>query len=86
MRGLLAFGHEDHAEALRLMLAQRTHTHRFGGSHAQRDLIAQTLLAACAEAGETRQGRALLDERGPGKAKTPLTQHWAQRLGLARSG
>jgi hypothetical protein len=83
MRGLLAFGHEDHAEALRLIAPQRGQAHRFGGSHAQRDLIDQTLLAACAEAGDSSAGRALLEQRGPGKAKTPLTCHWARRLGLS---
>jgi hypothetical protein len=82
MRGLLAFGNHDFAEALRLIAAVRERAHRFGGSHAQRDLIDQTLLAACAETGEAAQGRALLEQRGPGKAGTPLTLHWAQRLGL----
>ncbi|HMC17496.1 MAG TPA: tetratricopeptide repeat protein [Albitalea sp.] len=82
MRGLLAFGLEDHAEALRLIAPLRAQTQRFGGSHAQRDLIAQTLLAACAEASESTLGRSLLAERGPGKAETPLTRHWRRRLGL----
>jgi len=57
MRGLLAFGLEDHAQALRLIAPLRAQTHRFGGSHAQRDLVAQTLLAAAAEAGETTLGQ-----------------------------
>ena len=83
MRGLLAFGHEDQAEALRLIVPLRGQAHRFGGSHAQRDLIDQTLLAASAEAGEADTGRQLLEQRGPGKAKTPLTQHWRRRVGPA---
>ena len=82
MRGMLAFGLEDHAEALRLIAPLRAQTQCFGGSHAQRDLIAQTLLAACAEVGESTLGQTLLAERGPGKAKTPLTRHWRRRLGL----
>jgi len=82
MRGLLAFGNQDFAEVLRLVVPLRGQTHRFGGSHAQRDLIDQTLLAACAETGDAAQGRALLEERGPGKAGTPLTQHWAKPLGI----
>ncbi len=82
MRGLLAFGNQDFAEALRLIAPLRRQAHLLGGSHAQRDLIALTLLAACAEMGDSAPGRALLDERGAGKAGAPLTRHWAERLGL----
>ena len=64
MRGLLAFDAGDAAEAIRLLAPLRETAHRFGGSHAQRDLIDQTLLAACALPGGDRAlGRALLNER-----------------------
>ena len=36
---------------------------RIGGSHAQRDVIDQTLLAAAAQGGDAALGRALLAER-----------------------
>ena len=59
-----------------------TVAHHFGGSHAQRDLIDQTLLAAAAAPGGDRAlGRLLLNERRLAKPNTPLTQHWARRLG-----
>jgi hypothetical protein len=81
MHGLLAFGRGDAAEAVRLIGPVRTLAWRFGGSHAQRDLVAQTLLAAAAEAGDRGAGQALLDERRRAKPHTPLTAHWARRLG-----
>jgi hypothetical protein len=55
---------------------------RIGGSHAQRDLIDQTLLAAASRASHRHVGRALLNERRLAKPMTPLTRHWADQLGL----
>jgi hypothetical protein len=47
-------------------------------------LVDQTLLAACAASRSHRAlGRALLNERAMAKPVTPLTRHWAQRLGVA---
>ncbi len=81
MRGLLAFHRGEFGEAVRQIAPVREQAHRFGGSHAQRDLIDQTLLAACAGPGGDRAlGRALLNERRLAKPATPLTEHWAQRL------
>ncbi|HEX7439171.1 MAG TPA: tetratricopeptide repeat protein, partial [Caldimonas sp.] len=83
MRGMLAFAEGRHGEAVELMYPVRALAHRFGGSHAQRDLIDQTLLAASALGGDQRVGRALLNERVLMKPRTPLTARWAERLGLA---
>ena len=79
-RGLLTFarGHAD--EAADLLYAVRAQAQRFGGSHAQRDLIDQTLIAACARGSRKALGRALLNERVLAKAVTPLTQHWLDAL------
>ena len=82
MRGLMAFASGDAAAACAALLPLRTLAHRFGGSHAQRDLIEQTLLAAAARAGERSLGRALLNERRLAKPATPLTEHWAAQFGL----
>jgi hypothetical protein len=57
---------------------------RFGGSHAQRDLIDQTLLAAAAQGGRRDIGRALINERSMAKPVTPLTRHWIERLALPK--
>lgn len=84
MRGLMAFDAGDAAEAVRCLAPLRETAHRFGGSHAQRDVIDWTLLAACALPGGDRAlGRALLNERRLAKPDTPLTAHWARRLGIA---
>ena len=85
MHGLMAFARGDTAQACTALYPLRTVAHHFGGSHAQRDLIDQTLLAAAARAGDTSMGRALLNERRVAKPATPLTEHWAAQLGLRRA-
>ncbi len=81
MQGLMAYARGDAAEACQRLYPLRAVAHHFGGSHAQRDLIDQTLLAAAAQASDPSAGRALLNERRLGKPVTPLTAHWASRLG-----
>ena len=85
MRGLMAFAQGDAAQACSLLYPLRTVAHHFGGSHAQRDLIDQTLLAAAVRAGDTALGQALLNERRLAKPVTPLTEHWAARIGSRRA-
>lgn len=86
MQGLLAYARGDRAEAARRLYPLRGVAHHYGGSHAQRDLIDQTVLAAAAApGGERALGRALLNERRLAKPATPLTRHWAQRLGVSMS-
>lgn len=82
MRAVLAHVRGDHDGAAQALYAVRRIAHRCGGSHAQRDLIDQTLLAACAEGGQRTLGRALLNERLMAKPVTPLTRHWMQRLAV----
>ena len=82
MRGVcaLARGDADAATALITpVLAQAT---RLGGSHAQRDLIQQTLLAAAAQGRQRKLGHALLNERLLAKPETPLTRYWIDTLAL----
>lgn len=82
MRGVLAFAQGRFDAAIETLYPVRALASRFGGSHAQRDLIDQTLLAAAARAVDRSVGRALLNERRLAKPETPLTDHWAHRLGL----
>ncbi|MEO7010351.1 MAG: tetratricopeptide repeat protein [Caldimonas sp.] len=82
MRGMMAFAEGRHDEAIGLMHPVRALAHRFGGSHAQRDLIDQTLLAASALGADHSVGRALLNERMSMKRRTPLQEHWAERIGI----
>ena len=86
MRGLLAFARGDAVQACQTLAPLRAVAHHFGGSHAQRDIIDQTLLAAAVQARDTSLGRALLNERRLAKPATPLTGHWAGQLGLHIDG
>ncbi len=81
MQGLMAFANGDADAACNTLYPLRGVAHHFGGSHAQRDLIDQTLLAAAARSSHKAAGRALLNERRLAKPNTPLTSHWAARLG-----
>ena len=80
MRGMLAYAQGRHDEAIETLYPVRALAHRLGGSHAQRDLIDQTLLAAAAQATDRSAGRALLNERRLGKPATPLTEYWTRRV------
>ena len=80
MRGLLAFERGDFDNAADALYASRAQAQRFGGSHAQRDLIDQTLLAAAARGSRQGLGRALINERRMSKPMTPLSQHWQGQL------
>ena len=83
MRGLLAFAEERFDDPVQTLYPLRAPAQRLGGSHAQRDLIVQTVLAAAARAGNTSAGRALLNERRLAKPATSLTEHWAARIAAA---
>ena len=80
MRGLLALARGDADGAVDLIAPARAQLSRLGGSHAQRDLFDQTLLAAAAQGGRRSLGRALLNERTMAKPITPLTRHWIDCL------
>ena len=62
-RALWAFGEQRYAEAVQLLRPLRSGAHRFGGSHAQRDLIDLTLIEAAARGGEHALADALRRER-----------------------
>ena len=80
MRGLLAYARGDADGAVDLIYPVRSGAQRFGGSHAQRDLIDQTLLGAAASGGRRRLGRALINERCMAKTITPLMRLWLEKL------
>jgi tetratricopeptide (TPR) repeat protein len=62
-RALQAFGRGDFATAARLLRAVRSYAHRFGGSHAQRDLIDLTLLEAALRSDDRNLAAGLAAER-----------------------
>jgi hypothetical protein len=82
-RGLLAFAKGDFDGAADQLYAARPLAWRLGGSHAQRDVIDLTALAACVRGGRKSLGRALLNERTLAKPASPLTRHWADALGAS---
>lgn len=62
-RAIAAFGDGNYAEAVRLLRPIRSYSHRFGGSHAQRDVIDLTLVEASIRSGDRALARALAAER-----------------------
>ncbi len=85
MAGLLAFAQGDMAATVRMLVPLRAQLHRIGGSHAQRDLVTQTLLTAClCEAGRERRAHEiahqLLADRQRARGLSPLTEHWLAQL------
>lgn len=81
MRGLLAQARGDADAAAAALYPLRSTAQTLGGSHAQRDLIDQTLLAVCVRGRLRPLGEALLRERALARAASPLARHWAARLG-----
>jgi len=80
LRGLLAFAAGRYDAAVELIAPLRERLAPIGGSHAQRDVVNQTLLAAAARGGLRQAGAALIDERRRAKPTTPLSEHWARKL------
>jgi hypothetical protein len=66
-RAIRAFGDGDYGETVRLLRPIRSYAHRFGGSHAQRDLLDLTLIEAASRAGQDRLAAALRTERANAK-------------------
>ena len=63
IEGVLAFAEGDCERAVEEILPVRYETTRIGGSHAQRDTVNHTLIAAAERSGQWRLARALLAER-----------------------
>ncbi len=62
-RAIRAIAGGDPAQAVELLRGVRNRAHRFGGSHAQRDLLDLSLIAAASRAGQDRLAQALCAER-----------------------
>jgi hypothetical protein len=83
LRGLLAFATGDFDGAAETLYRVRPISGRLGGSHAQRDVIDQTLLAAAARGSNKSAGRALLNERLLARPRTPLAEWWTRSLDIS---
>jgi hypothetical protein len=70
--GFIAFANGAYARATALIGAVRRKAILFGGSNAQRDVIALTLLEAALRAGDSGAAQALAAERVAAKPESPL--------------
>lgn len=84
-RALQAFGDGDYRNAIPLIEAMRPVAHRFGGSHAQRDLIDLTLIEAALRSGQAALAAALAAERRDVRPDSPLTRLFAKRAAALRT-
>ena len=74
-----AFGEGSYAEAIRLIRPIRSIAHRFGGSHAQRDVVDLTLIEAALRAGDGALAKALTAERSTARPDSPLSALFSRR-------
>jgi hypothetical protein len=79
-----AFGCGDYGRAVDLLQGVRLTAQRFGGSHAQRDVLHLTLVEAALRAGRSRLARALVAERTALKPGSPFNRALADRARLAQ--
>jgi tetratricopeptide (TPR) repeat protein len=83
-RGLLAFGREEWETCVGELLLARPAAHRFGGSHAQRDVIVWTAMEAALRGKLDGRARGLLAERLTAKPESPFL--WHQQARRLRAG
>ena len=78
-RALRAFGAGDYGTAVDLLAPVRAVAHRFGGSHAQRDVLALTLVEAALRGGRADLAQALATERTDAKPGSPFNWRLSAR-------
>jgi tetratricopeptide (TPR) repeat protein len=83
LEGFAAFAAGEPGTAVDLLIDVRPEAHAVGGSHAQRDVIDLTLIAAAARSGQAGLARALVAER---TARKPPAAPSARALVLANGG
>ena len=74
-----AFGEARYGETVRLIRPVREIAHRFGGSHAQRDLLNLTLIEAALRSGQQALAAGLCAERLTTRPYSPLTRQLVAR-------
>ncbi len=77
---MIAFGQQRYSDAIEKLLPVRTIANRFGGSHAQRDILTQTLIESAIRGGNAGLANSLIRERIVHKPLTPLSQRFASKL------
>ena len=76
---MIAFGQRRYDHAIDKLLPIRTIAHRFGGSHAQRDILTQTLTEAAIRGGNLGLSHSLTRERMVHKPLSPLSLRYADK-------
>lgn len=82
-RAIKTFGDGDYATVVALLRPIRGIAARFGGSHAQRDVIDLTLIEAAFRAGNGALAAALSAERAVARPESPLSQLFLRRAKAA---
>jgi hypothetical protein len=85
-QGIMAFADGDYARAARLLAPIRSIAHRFGGSHAQRDVIDLTLIEAAIRGGDAALADRLTRERMEHRPHSPLSAALSGRAGALSAG
>ena len=78
-QAMVAFERGDYATALDILEPLRVVAHRFGGSHAQRDVLSLTLIEAALRGRSGNFARALAAERLALKPSSPFNRELAAR-------
>ncbi len=84
VQAIKAFGDRNYAETVWRLREVRNIAHRFGGSHAQRDLIDLTLIEAALRANQHALASALAAERAAVRPTSPLARLFVQRAAEMR--
>jgi len=82
-RALVAYGKGDWSEVVARLTPIRRSLHRFGGSHAQRDVLQRTLLEAALRNGQVDLARGLVAERLAVRPTSTYAARQLERLGDA---
>lgn len=81
VRAIQAFAEGNYRLAIDLLRQVREHAHRFGGSHAQRDVLNLTLVEAALRSGDAALATALATERSARRPHSPLCRLLERRAG-----
>jgi tetratricopeptide (TPR) repeat protein len=82
---VIAFGQGHYRRATDKLLAVRDIAQRFGGSHAQRDVLTLTLIEAARRSGQAALAAHVLNERLVHKPSCPWGDRLAQRLAAGKT-
>jgi hypothetical protein len=80
VEGFVAFWRGDYATAAERLHRARFIVNRFGGSHAQRDIIDWTLTEAAVRGGMTNLAEAMVNERRSLKPHSQVNRGFLARL------